>query len=74
MMRPAMVGVMEVEGLEFKGGGGDMSPLVRVAMRVRNKRVREMLMAMGGGAEVVGICGIRGSGKTTLTKEICKDH
>ncbi|KAG1347933.1 Disease resistance protein ADR1 [Cocos nucifera] len=74
MMKPAPVGVAEMmEGLELWGVGGEAAPPVGAAVRVGKEKVREMLMATGGSVEVVGICGIGGSGKTTLAKEICRD-
>ncbi|XP_008792596.2 putative disease resistance protein At5g47280 [Phoenix dactylifera] len=74
MMKPAAVGVAQMmEGLELGGGGGEAAAPVGAAVRVGKERVKEMLMATGGSAEVVGICGIGGSGKTTLAKEICRD-
>ncbi|PKA54312.1 putative disease resistance protein [Apostasia shenzhenica] len=48
------------------------SESVGVGARVGRERVKEMLMAVEG-AQVVGICGIGGSGKTKLAREICQD-
>lgn len=59
-----------MEGLVLRGEG---EKPVGVGIRVGKERVKEMLMAGGDRAAVVGISGIGGSGKTTLAKEICRD-
>ncbi|RWW76728.1 hypothetical protein BHE74_00015156 [Ensete ventricosum] len=59
-----------MEGLVLRGEG---EKPVGVGIKVGKERVKEMLMAGGDRAAVVGISGIGGSGKTTLAKEICRD-
>uniref|UniRef100_J3NEK4 Uncharacterized protein n=1 Tax=Oryza brachyantha TaxID=4533 RepID=J3NEK4_ORYBR len=48
--------------------------VVGSGVRVGKEKVKEMVMSGGGGGEAVGICGMGGSGKTTLAMEIFKDH
>uniref|UniRef100_A0A0E0BUM1 Uncharacterized protein n=1 Tax=Oryza glumipatula TaxID=40148 RepID=A0A0E0BUM1_9ORYZ len=64
---------MEVE-LPFPDDEEDES-MVGGGVRVGKEKVKEMVMSGGGGGwEAVGICGMGGSGKTTLAMEIFKDH
>lgn len=42
-------------------------------MRVGKEKVKEMLFDEREEMRVVGVCGMGGSGKTTLVKEICRD-
>ncbi|KAH7673535.1 P-loop containing nucleoside triphosphate hydrolase protein [Dioscorea alata] len=58
-----------MQGLELGGG----EEVVGVGIKVGRERVKEMLINGGDARVVVGICGMAGSGKTTLAKELCKD-
>ncbi|KAH9608121.1 hypothetical protein KSS87_021127 [Heliosperma pusillum] len=60
--------VEELEGM-FEGNLGSLG----VGLEVGVKRVKEMVMTRDGSGGVLGICGIGGSGKTTLAKQLCKD-
>jgi len=64
-------GVMEMmQGLGLCGG--EEEKVVGVGAMVGKERVKEMLLE--GNGYVVGISGMAGSGKTTLAKEICREH
>ncbi|KAL5206682.1 hypothetical protein ABZP36_034891 [Zizania latifolia] len=65
----AMAMGMEVEFPEEEDDG-----VVGSGVKVGKEKVKEMVMSGGGGCEAVGICGMGGSGKTTLAMEIFKDH
>lgn len=58
--------VEELEGM-FEGSLGSLA----VSLEVGVRKVKEMVMEKCDG--VVGICGIGGSGKTTLVKQLCRD-
>ncbi|KAL6012560.1 DNA-binding transcription factor adr1 [Asimina triloba] len=59
---------------EERYGGGTLEG---AGIRIGVEKVKEMVMSAGGNGgrqvRVVGVCGIGGSGKTTLVQEICKD-
>lgn len=42
-------------------------------MRVGKEKVKDMLFDESDEMRIVGVCGMGGSGKTTLVKEICRD-
>ncbi|KAG8049109.1 hypothetical protein GUJ93_ZPchr0009g2468 [Zizania palustris] len=65
----AMAMGMEVEFPEEEDDG-----VVGSGVKVGKEKVKEMVMSGGGGCQAVGICGMGGSGKTTLAMEIFKDH
>lgn len=58
------------EGRWVDGGLGN---LLRIGMAFGVKKVKEMIIGREN-LGVVGICGIGGSGKTTLAAEVCRDH
>ncbi|XP_031279287.1 probable disease resistance protein At4g33300 [Pistacia vera] len=64
--------LMRVETEAERGVEGNLGNFMGVGMALGKKKVKEMIIGRDDWS-VVGICGIAGSGKTTLAAEVCRD-
>ena len=64
---------MQEDETWVEGCNGNNNNGFGVGLEFGKNKVLEMIFTRSGDVSVVGICGIGGSGKTTLAREVCRD-